>query len=86
MTAAAPRTTLRDLSLEALAHSLAGGLRLHVGPFVVCLAARDPVLAARLRSARRRTAGWGRGVLADVEWGEVERLAERARALAEVAS
>jgi len=45
MTAAAPRPTLRELSSEALLRGLAGGLRLHVGPFVVCLAARDPVLA-----------------------------------------
>ena len=60
--------------------------RLEVVEQVLRWSARDPVLAARLRSAQRRTVGWGRGELADVEWGEVERLAERARALAGVAS
>lgn len=48
MTAAATRITLRDLPLDTLEHRLARGLRLHIGPFVVCLAARDPVLAACL--------------------------------------
>ncbi|HMM75080.1 MAG TPA: HprK-related kinase A [Gammaproteobacteria bacterium] len=48
MTAAEKRTTLRDLPREALAQRLARGLRLHVGPFVVCFTARDPVLAACL--------------------------------------
>jgi beta-N-acetylhexosaminidase len=58
--------------------------RLGVVEWVLRWSARDPVLAARLRAARRRTVGWGCGELADVEWGEVERLAERARTLAGV--
>ena len=45
-------------------------------------AAADPTLAARLRAAERRCAGWGRGELAAVGWPEVEELADRARALA----
>jgi beta-N-acetylhexosaminidase len=49
-------------------------------------AARDPVLAARLRAAAAHLAGWGRGELAAVAWDEVERLAERARALAGAAA
>ena len=60
--------------------------RLEVVEQVLRWSAREPVLVARLRSAQRRTAGWGRGELADVEWGEVERLAERARALSGVVS
>ena len=38
--------------------------RLEVVEQVLRWSARDPVLAARLRSAPRRTVGWGRGELA----------------------
>ncbi len=48
MTAAATPLTLHQLSLEVLAERLTAGLRFEVGPFVVCLASRDPALAACL--------------------------------------
>jgi beta-N-acetylhexosaminidase len=58
--------------------------RLAVVEAVERWAGRDPVLAARLGECERSCAGWGRGELAEVSWSEVERLAERARALAGV--
>ncbi len=45
-------------------------------------AGRDPALAAALRLSAERTAGFGRGTLADVAWETVCGLAERARRLA----
>jgi beta-N-acetylhexosaminidase len=58
--------------------------RLGVVEWVRRWSAADPSLAARLCAAARRCAGWGRGELARVGWSEVERLADRARALAGV--
>ncbi len=46
--------------------------------------ASDPLLAARLRTSEHRCSGWGRGEMAEVAWPDVERLVERARALAGV--
>jgi len=48
MTAAEARATLRELPFASLASRLARGLRLHIGPFVVCLAGRDAALTACL--------------------------------------
>lgn len=48
MTAAETRPTLRGLPLPVLEQRLARGLRLHVGPFIACYTARDPVLATCL--------------------------------------
>ena len=50
MTAAKPRTTLCELPPGTLAERLAQGLRLRIGPFVVCIAGSDPVLADCLAS------------------------------------
>lgn len=44
----------------------------------------DPALGSALRTAERRLAGYGRGVLPAVEWGEVAARAARARELAGV--
>jgi len=48
MSAAETRTTLRELPPATLGRRLARGLRLRIGPFVVCIVGRDPALADTL--------------------------------------
>ncbi len=60
--------------------------RREVAEHVGAAARRDPALAATLRESAARSAGFGRGELADVGWDRVLELAGRARALAGVRS
>lgn len=48
MTELETRATLRQLPAAALEQRLARGLRLHIGPFVICIAGRDPALVSTL--------------------------------------